>query len=237
MDDTAPLNPRAIPGEFVRYLRRPQLIRPAGIRAKGALPSTLVMIAIQVTVLLAVTLPVLIVWQKAFDVPSPTAFEHFPKQWLVVFAVLIAPILEEVTFRGWLPGRPRTLAILAALIGAVFAIRLLRHGGAHPLLTVGGALAALALGAVIWFVLRKRAAPGWWQRGFPIIFYLAALIFAAVHITNYPLTSWVIVPMVLPQAWAALTLGFTRMRIGLPASIATHVASNAVAMAAATIFH
>jgi len=90
---------------------------------------------------------------------------------------------------------------------------------------------------VIWFLLRKRAAPDWWQCGFPVIFYLAALIFAAVHVTNYPLTSWVIVPMVLPQAWAALTLGFTRMRIGLPASIATHVASNAVAMAAATIFH
>ena len=94
-----------------------------------------------------------------------------------------------------------------------------------------GALVALALAALGgWLVLRRRQAAAVCRAAFPMIFWIAALVFAAFHLMNYPRVSAAMLPMVLPQLWAGLMLGFTRQRIGLPAAMLQHMAANAATM-------
>ena len=94
----------------------------------------------------------------------------------------------------------------------------------------GGLLAA----PIGWFVLRKRATPQFWRgRWFAAPFFTGAVLFGVMHIMNYPHPGLLVLPMVLPQLWAAFTLGYIRMRIGLPASILAHATSNALALALA----
>jgi membrane protease YdiL (CAAX protease family) len=63
------------------------------------------------------------------------------------------------------------------------------------------------------------------------------VIFGLSHLSNYPQISWALLPMVLPQIWAGLVLSYTRMRMGLPASMLIHAASNGAAISLALLGH
>ena len=103
-------------------------------------------------------------------------------------------------------------------------------------LAVGIVTIALILAAPVgWFLLRKRPAPGWFAKLFPWIFYLVLAAFALMHLMNYPRLSLLMLPMVLPQAWIGLMLGYTRMRIGLPGSMLMHMLSNGTVLAFAAL--
>jgi ABC-type molybdate transport system permease subunit len=102
-------------------------------------------------------------------------------------------------------------------------------------LTGSGLLAVALATAAGWIVLRKRAAMGWFAHGFPVIFYLGAALFALPHVLNYPQISLLTLPLVLPQAWAGLTLGYLRQRIGLIGSIIAHAASNGLMLGVALV--
>ncbi|MFC0590095.1 type II CAAX prenyl endopeptidase Rce1 family protein [Novosphingobium aquiterrae] len=185
------------------------------------------MTALLIAGLIGVLLPFLGAWQKAFDLPSPTAFDAFPKQWLVPVTVLFAPVAEELLFRGWQRGSASALwLLLCALVGAAVLTLVTDPAQARP---AGGILlAALVAAPIGWFLLRKRPAPlDWFARFFPWIFYAVAVGFALFHLTNYPRLSLLMVPLVLPQLWAALVLGYLRQRLGLAQAILAHVAANA----------
>ncbi len=119
------------------------------------------------------------------------------------------------------------LAFGALLYGSVL--------GFDPLALGMGLLALLVAAPLGWFLLRKRGASGWFAAAFPAAFYLTTAIFSLSHISNYPAFSVLALPLILPQLWAGLVLGFVRMRIGLPASILAHMASNAAALAVAQL--
>ncbi len=214
------------------FLIRPQLTQPSGLRAKGALAAWGVLTALHIAVLLVVLMPFLHLWQQTFDLPSPDAFDALPDGWLIPVSVLAAPVIEEMLFRGWLTGRWRALWLLACTLGLVAAIAFGMTGLAPEQLGLL-LLALLVAGLVGWIVLRKRGAPGWFGAAFPAIFYLSALVFGLVHITNYPQVSLLALPLVLPQTWSGLLLGYMRMRIGLVASMLTHGTANAVALSLA----
>jgi hypothetical protein len=66
-------------------------------------------------------------------------------------------------------------------------------------------------------VLRRRiAAPAWFAGGFPVWFYLSAVGFGLVHLSNYLTLSWALVPMILPQLWAGLVFGICACDWGFP---------------------
>lgn len=219
----------AIWRELAAFLRHPLVLRPAGLRSSESWRALAAMTVLHVVVLLAVLLPLIAVWQKHFALPLPDAFGQLPQGWLVPFTVLIAPVIEESLFRGWQTGRPRALWLVACL-AAMLALLLL--GSAMEPLVRGVLLLALMLaGAVGWIVLRKRAVPpAVYGVAYPAIYWLVAWAFAAAHLVNYPSASWLAVPMVLPQLWAAILLGFTRQRLGLPASILQHAIANGAAL-------
>lgn len=234
MTDPAPLAASAMVREFLAFLRRPAVLHPAGLRAPGAIASLGALIMLHLGVLMLVVLPVLYAWQTTFDLPAPDAFGKVDPALLPLIVVVIAPVAEEILFRGWQTGRPRALWLLlcaAALAALLMASAL----GVSPLAIGAGALVTLIAALAGWWLLRKRPAPASYTRAYPAIFWAAVLVFAGLHLMNYPSAALIGVPMVLPQLWGALVLGFVRMRIGLPASILAHAAANGAALGVATL--
>lgn len=67
------------------------------------------------------------------------------------------------------------------------------------------------------------------KNSFKIGFYIVAILFGYIHISNYELTPSVILfsPLLIaPQAFVGLYLGFIRIRFGLIWSIALHACYN-----------
>jgi membrane protease YdiL (CAAX protease family) len=234
MSETEPVRSGAILREFAAYLRRPRLTAPTGLRAAGAWRHWALLVVLQIAVLLGLLAPLIGYWQSRFGLPLPDAFGQMPAEWLIPIAVLAAPVIEECFFRGWLTGRPRALWLLVcALAGGAL---LYASASGMDSLTASAALAALILAAIAgWAILRRRAAAPWFAAAFPALFYLSVIAFGLVHIVNYPSFSMLALPMVLPQLWAGLVLGFIRMRIGLIASILAHATSNAAALSLAML--
>ncbi len=221
--------------EFGLFLRRPAILDPQGWGHGGA-KRWAVLTVVLIAGLMAVLLPFLGAWQKAWGLPSPTAFDAFPRAWLIPVTVIVAPVAEELLFRGWQRGSAAALWLLGcALVGAAVLTRMTDPAQALP------AASALVLAAAAmpigWLMLRRRPAPlRWFSRAFPWIFYAVAIGFALFHLTNYPQVTPLMLPLVLPQLWGALVLGYMRQRLGLMQAILTHVAANgcSIALALAT---
>lgn len=225
--------PMAVLTDFAMFLRRPRMLVPSGLRAPGARREWARMLTLHLGVLLLIVLPLIKGWQTLFGLPSPDSFGKIPPMLLLPVVVLAAPLAEEIIFRGWQTGRPRALWLaLSAALGVAAIVSAERAGSDVGVVTTffGGLL--VSIGG--WVALRKaRAVPRWFAAAFPAIFYLVAGGFALAHLGNYPAFSLLAVPMVFPQLWAGLTLGFMRQRFGLPASILAHSCSNAIAVALA----
>ena len=227
--------PRAALRDFALFLRRPQVLVPAGLRSGAAWQRWAWLTALLVGGLIGVALPLIMLWQWAFALPAAEAFSQFPRAWLIPTVIAIAPLIEELMFRGWQRGSAAGLWLLGCAALAVAALLGLR--APDQALTVAGLFLALLLAAPLgWWLLRRRPAPlGWFARGFPWIFYFAAGIFAAVHLGNYPAVSLLALPLVLPQLWAGLVLGHMRQKIGLTGAILAHATSNACTLSLALL--
>jgi len=234
MDTTGTPGIRAVLAEWLAYLRRPHAIAPTGLRAPGSWRYLVVLGLFQVAVLYLVLLPFLQFWQASNALPGPESFGLLPPGWLVPVTVLIAPVLEELLFRGWLTGRLRGLWLLACTVGALCFIAASTAGLGEAAAGLG-ALALLLAAPIGWYWLRRRPAPQWFARTFPLALYLSALAFALSHLVNYPAVSLLALPMFLPQFFAGLVLGFVRMRIGLAGSILVHAFSNGTILALAAL--
>ena len=150
--------------------------------------------------------------------PAPEAFGAVSKGWLVPLVVLIAPVGEEVVFRGWLTGRVRALWLLGcALVAGALLAMVSTHVAEIP-----ASFGVVAMGLVApggWWWLRRRGVPRWFESAFPALLALSVAVFGLSHLTNYPQISWALLPMILPQVWAGLVLSYARMRIGLSTGI------------------
>ncbi len=234
MNRTEPATASAILREFAAFLARPRLREPTGLRAPGAWRMLAIAAVLQVSVLLLLILPIVSYWQAAYALPAPDAFDQVPPGLLIPFAVILAPIAEEIVFRGWLTGRARALWLLTCALGCIALLYGTTQGLAP--LWAAGAIAALIIAAIAgWLILRKRGVPGWFTAAFPALFYLSVAAFSLSHVANYSEFSAIALPMVLPQLWAGLMLGFMRMRIGLLAAILVHAISNGCALALAML--
>jgi membrane protease YdiL (CAAX protease family) len=151
------------------------------------------------------------------------------------YALLLAPLLEEALYRGWLSGRAAALrfaafgfAAEACFIGSLWA------GAAwEGALAAAGVAIALA-GFVQWLMTRERdtAVPAWFTRHFAALVWASSLLFAAIHLGNYEtLTHPLGLLVVTPQLIGGLCLAYVRTRLGLRAAIAHHAAYNALFLA------
>jgi membrane protease YdiL (CAAX protease family) len=149
--------------------------------------------------------------------------------------LLLAPVLEELVYRGWLTGRIAALrfALYGFLAEAIFIATLFVPAAAAMPLALTGVAVALA-GLVHWSLTRDRdtAVPDWFTRHFPWFVWGSSLLFGLMHLGNYEaLTHPLGVLVVLPQTIGGLLLAYTRTRLGLGAAMLHHAAYNAVFLA------
>jgi membrane protease YdiL (CAAX protease family) len=150
--------------------------------------------------------------------------------------LLLAPVLEELVYRGWLTGRIAALrfAIYGFAAESLFIAGLFVSADMAMALALGGVAFALA-GLVHWSLTRDRdtAVPEWFTRHFHWFVWGSTLLFGLMHLGNYePLTSPIGILVVLPQTIGGLVLAYTRTRLGLRAAMLHHAAYNALFLAA-----
>lgn len=133
----------------------------------------------------------------------PEMLDQFPVWQLLLLVVLLVPFLEELIFRAYL--------------------RFDRNLFIQPIIWVIS-LTGKEKKARSEAIIRRK-----WDAYYPTIFYLAAIIFGLVHISNYEMTSevlWVAPILVLPQIVVGLLLGFLRVRYGLLWGFFLHALHN-----------
>ena len=165
--------------------------------------------------------------------------------WQVVgLAVVLAPLMEELLFRFHL--RYKVLSIMflalvslayAGLIGSYFFPDAFSDLGGisealvgDPFLLSVGLIAILLSFGVFYLIFRQVEVKNI-ASYFPFLFYLTALVFALVHISNFqlPAERWFIAPLlVVPQFILACYLGYIRVRNNIQYSIFIHAFNNAI---------
>ncbi|NLR69849.1 CPBP family intramembrane metalloprotease [Novosphingobium sp. ERN07] len=218
---------RSTLNDLVAFLRNPRPMQADGLNTDGAIARWLVLAALQIAVLGVLVMPLILLWQKAFNLPSPNAFDGMSPLALWGGAVLLAPVLEELFFRGWMSGRPAALWLMGVLIAGLVLFAALGRGNALAAVAIV-LLTLIAAGVAWWRTRGDRTVPGWFERAFPWLFYGGTIIFALMHVFNYPQVTLVVLPMVLPQFWTGLMLAHMRVRLGLFAAILNHIVSNAI---------
>lgn len=225
---------RSILGEwraFFGFLRSPTL----PIRARGidlpAFAATLRMFALDVAIMAGLMALAAAATAAGAELPR-SALADLDFGPLIVFTiVIIAPLIEEITFRGWLSGRPGAVWSVGLILAAAGASTLIPSQEVTPAIAVAQfAIMGLAIGLAIW--LWQRPPYGWFTRLFPLLFWLSTLAFALIHLTNYDETASIgLVLFTIPQFIAGSIFGYARVRYGLWSSILLHVMHNGIIMA------
>lgn len=149
--------------------------------------------------------------------------------WIALGAIIAAPVLEEILFRGWLSGKPGhvfALVSLAAGAGIFTAI-----GDDKPLVSLPFLVIGFAAALVLLIVLRRKPPMGWFTRAFPLFFWIATAAFALIHLGNFEEVSLWLLPLVLPQFILGALAGYVRVQIGLWGAIVLHMMHNATLIA------
>lgn len=139
-------------------------------------------------------------------------------------ALLWAPIVEELVFRYGLRRPAMIWWLVPAAVTAMFTGP--KWSG---ILMVAGILLVCWLPVVLRLPYARWSLP-WrvrrlYKKAFPLVFHLAALLFAAVHLYNFNLHNtalWLLPLLVLPQWLTGLVLGWLRVKRGIGASMLLH---------------
>ncbi len=212
------------------FLKRPSLPEQSDLRLRNGSVAILRMLSLDFAAMSLLLLVALVVVTIGIDIPE-TALAGLHLSWsLVFFVVVMAPLLEEIAFRGWLSGKPgHVLALVVIGVGGVAAAMLgASNTGQEASSGVALALmAAVLLAGILLFVLRKKPPMAWFQAIFPVLFWLSTLAFALIHLLNFGEDNWVILlPLVLPQFILGMLLGYLRVNYGLWTAIALHMIHN-----------
>nr|WP_137677359.1 CPBP family glutamic-type intramembrane protease [Parerythrobacter lutipelagi] len=216
---------------YLAFLRSPAL--PANVTgiSQFSLVATLQMLVLDLLIIggliiCAMTAAALL----GFEPPANALDELEWTPLIIIAVVLVAPIIEEIAFRGWLSGRPAAVLSLVVLGAGVAGLVL--AGEANPLAGSGLFFVSL-LGAVLVAVLLRKQLPwGWFSRAFPLFFWISTLAFALVHLSNYTEGSLAtLLPFVIPQFISGSIFGYARVRYGLWSSILLHIAHNGALVA------
>lgn len=144
-------------------------------------------------------------------------------------ALIWAPIVEELVFRYGMRRPAYAWWLAPAAVGAMLL------GPKWPgILMLTGVLVLCWAPYLLSAAWARRSTPWRWRlyyrRAFPLVFHLASILFAAVHLYNFKLhhTPWWLLPLlVLPQWLTGLVLGWQRCRRGIGASVLLHGIFNA----------
>lgn len=222
--------------EFLRFLQRPRRRKyQASSRREAARRIALCFVFVLIfDLLIALPLDLMLDSIGGFRLIERSGVLY------AAFAVLPAPILEELVFRAGLRNAPYTLFVGPVLIVAFCATSVV-------FLVFAGVV--LAVGMVGRFLDRRRvrlhgrkpvfARGRRFVRLYPAIFWTYAAAFALVHVANYQIHAALgalVVFAVSAQFFGGLCLGYLRLRDGLSSAMMLHFLNNAVAVTLACLF-
>jgi hypothetical protein len=165
-----------------------------------------------------------------FILPEPKSlFDSYKySNWeIALIGILVAPPLEELMFRYQL----RRINFFCSFI-AIGTFILVANLNNHLLVALFGLTDLICLIFLIrWINNHPKFKYRIITTTFPFVFYLIAIIFGLVHITNFlnfenygpTIAFWV-----LPQLFGGLVLGYTRMRYGFYSGILVHAVYNLI---------
>ncbi len=165
---------------------------------------------------------------------------------VISLAVISAPLAEELLFRYHLRYGSYSLLYLG-IVGVGYFILISSYF--MPSLGMSFSLESLSATMVarwyytpllliflfgLFFIMNqfeRQSEHRFIQKIFPFLFYLSALVFALVHLSNFQIgpERWVIAPLfVLPQFILGLYLGYVRIRNNIFYSIYIHALNNLI---------
>lgn len=212
--------------DYASFLRRPTVPDGIGRYAEG-LGASLRMLGLDILLMGLLLSLVGFAMLAGIELPD-NALNDLVLTPAVIFAiVVVAPVMEEIGFRGWLSGRPAHVVSLLIIGGGALSFAFLsgedEPGPLVGLVLIGTLLAAIAALILLW----KRPPPRWFQRFFPLFFWLSSLGFALIHLFNYTEgTLLFLLPLVLPQFVLGTICAYLRVHYGLWTAILLHALHN-----------
>jgi uncharacterized protein len=149
-----------------------------------------------------------------------------PSILILISTVIIAPLIEEIVFRGWLRPSFRNLVVAFWLFIGGWVIFTL-----FPEFTILNSIISVLVGLYWLLSVQKNNMESLIPKQlYRYLYYFAIIWFGLVHFPNFNDNSiWYLAPiLVLPQLIAGFTFGFVRMNFGLKWSILAHAFENFV---------
>lgn len=219
--------------DAVRFAARPTFVAEPMPWSRGA-AAALFAVFVAACLVDALAWHLITLWDGQSAFLPPLTRDHDSPGELAFKALLLAPVVEEALFRGWMSGR--IAALRFAALGVAAHLCFLGSLGASEAWRMPLALGGVVLvffGLVQWLSRRERErqVPGWFARHFRWLVWGSSLAFALIHLGNYgPLTDPRGVLVVSSQLIGGLTLAYVRTRIGLGPAMAYHAAYNALVL-------
>lgn len=147
-------------------------------------------------------------------------FKYLPPGLLILMTVVVAPLVEEFIYRGWMRLKDWTIPFFTS--GSIVMILL----NFSQELGVGLGILVFILS---WLFLPKLKHNmdinfQWW-------FYGSAVLFGITHLGNYELSFWALL-FTLPQITLGIAIGFFRVQKGFMMGVLVHALWNGMLMAA-----
>ena len=144
---------------------------------------------------------------------------------------VLAPVIEECIFR-WQLGKPG-LSIYFVMLSLIFSMFWFTE---NDYVLFCGAVILLVVALVFHALMNRlsgRRASRAWRRYFIFLFYFTAIIFGLVHITNAKGLTFADPSFLLyvsSQIFGGLSMGYIRLKYGLPYSMLFHTCFNLIAI-------
>ncbi len=156
--------------------------------------------------------------------------EITPSWKVVIIGVILAPIYEEIFFRGLLYFNTRNLIGFSVILSILIAIKIYQE---HIVYAIALAVILLSILAIYKYVKPKKAQL-FISSHSRLFYYTSALLFGLMHTTNFIGDTTLIILfsflLTAPQIFMGFINGYMRITFGLRYSILFHFCVNAVGM-------
>ena len=146
--------------------------------------------------------------------------------WIILYAVFIAPILEEILFRSWLKWSKQNITILIVTLISVVVFSFFGHRFQYSWIML---IMLLIVVALIYLLKNIKDEP-FIDKHFNYFYWISSIAFGLVHVSNFTGNIWYLIGFSFilgsPQILGGFILGYIRMNYGLRYSILFHFLIN-----------
>lgn len=231
--------------DFISFLKSPIVTRDADYSNTQKIAASIVLLFLKFAFSIAIASLIGLFYEPK-NITDQSLSERFTPLAYLVLAGIILPFYEETLFRLSLSYKRVYLALSVSCLGYYLCTKLI-YG--IRLTTFDESLwirlgASILLGVVYFLLLLQKRYSDYfqkiWATKFTVIYYLSAVLFAALHIFNFEmtLTNLLLIPILtLPQLFSGLVMGYMRVRFGFIYPLLLHMITNTVFVSLDILVH